>query len=373
MLTGQRQGGEDLRLCVPLKGATEAPGTPGTEDQAGQAAILWALLKNRRLTYRFNSDDDLTLESLGTAFGLVNRQVALVAVDEDQRNVTIEGSVPVSLPMPGNLAAQAMPPQMTRAGGLHGSLQSVMASMGMPPPAAAPYPSAPASAPVFAGAPTMAPARPAPPPAMRLSAQAPPPSAAPAEAKKQSVMARAAGAIRSMFSSEAEADDDVSVFEAEADEDTGRHAAAASAPLFSDDEAGLRALLLRQGADGLFDGDMGATLAAVAVLVGRGHTSREGLFRSELRRTLMTLRGQLAGLKGDERTYAALAVALLTLPGGESPPAELPATLATALAGLSLSDLHEARGKIRAALAAAPGGWQGHALARGLQGAFALT
>ena len=78
-----------------------------------------------------------------------------------------------------------------------------------------------------------------------------------------------------------------------------------------DDEATLRALLLRQKADGLFDADLGATLAAVAVLVGRGQTPREGLFRAELRRTAATLRKLLGeGLSGDALLQAALALAL---------------------------------------------------------------
>jgi hypothetical protein len=43
---------------------------------------------------------------------------------------------------------------------------------------------------------------------------------------------------------------------------------------FTDDDSGLRALLLNQKADGLFSGDIASTLAAVAALVGRGHTAR---------------------------------------------------------------------------------------------------
>src|SRR5208282_5590493 len=84
---------------------------------------------------------------------------------------------------------------------------------------------------------------------------------------------------------------------------------APAAPALTDDEAGLRALLLSQGAGGLFAGDVGATLAAVAALVTRGHTHREGGFRAELRRTLGALKAKLAA-GGDAGVHAALAAAI---------------------------------------------------------------
>ncbi len=151
-----------------------------------------------------------------------------------------------------------------------------------------------------------------------------------------------------------------------------RLAPAAPEPL-GDDEAGLRALLLRQGADGLFAGDLGATLAAVAALVTRGHTHREGLFRAELRRTVATLRQRVGALGGDDQVVAALALALLTLPGGEAAPGELPAALGALLVGLGVADLPAARGQVRAALAGAPSGWAGSGQGREIARVFVLV
>jgi len=143
--------------------------------------------------------------------------------------------------------------------------------------------------------------------------------------------------------------------------------------MLTDNEAGLRAILLNQGATGLFGGDLGATLAAVAALVSRGHATREGLFRAELRRTAATLRKQLPALAGDDRTLAALALALLTMPAGDAPPAELPAPMAAILAGISLDDLAAARATVRAALAAAPSSWQSTPLAQTIGKVFHLA
>lgn len=150
-------------------------------------------------------------------------------------------------------------------------------------------------------------------------------------------------------------------------------AAAAPAPLtivFTDDDAGLRALLLNQKADGLFAGDIASTLAAVAALVGRGHTAREGLFRAELRRTTMTLRSKLSSLSGNEQMMALLALALLVMPHGDPAPDDLTPELANTLNGISLSDLADARAKVRAAMALAPAGWDAPALADGVKRAF---
>lgn len=150
------------------------------------------------------------------------------------------------------------------------------------------------------------------------------------------------------------------------------HAAPAAppSPALTADEAGLRALLLHQNADGLFGGDLGATLAAAAALVGHGHTAREGLFRAELRRTLVTLRGRAGSLSGNDRVIALLAVALLTMPHGDPAPEGLPAQIAAKLGDLSLQDLQGARVKIRAALAAAPAGWSSSTLAGEVQKVF---
>jgi hypothetical protein len=131
--------------------------------------------------------------------------------------------------------------------------------------------------------------------------------------------------------------------------------------------------LLNQGANGLFAGELGTTLAAVAALVSRGHSTREGLFRAELRRTVATLRKMLPSLSGDERTLAALALALLTVPSGEAPPAELAAPIAATLAGLSLDDPAAARAIVRAALAVAPASWRARPLAGDIGTAFGLV
>jgi hypothetical protein len=149
-------------------------------------------------------------------------------------------------------------------------------------------------------------------------------------------------------------------------------AAPPAPPTLTDDEAGLRALLLSQGAGGLFAGDVGVTLAAVAALVTRGHTHREGGFRSELRRTLGALKGKL-GAEGDAGVHAALAAAILMVAVGEEPPAELPEPLRTALAGLSMSDLPAARQTVRAALGAAPASWRSQALAGEIARVFQLV
>jgi hypothetical protein len=128
--------------------------------------------------------------------------------------------------------------------------------------------------------------------------------------------------------------------------------------------------LLNQKADGLFGGDLAATLAAVAALVGRGHTSREGLFRAELRRTLMTLRGKIAGLSGNDQRLAQMTLALLLMPHGDPAPEGLAPEITAMLEGLSLADWPAARSKIRAALGFAPAGWDNDPLTAGIKRAF---
>jgi hypothetical protein len=143
-------------------------------------------------------------------------------------------------------------------------------------------------------------------------------------------------------------------------------AAAPTLPTAGIEEAKLRALLLRQRADGLFDADLGATLAAIAVLASRGHTAREGLFRSELGRALRALRARLSAGSKDERIYAALGVAILTLAAVP----ELPAFVAKHLARASTADLATLGSAVRAALAAAPPGWDSGAGTKEILGAF---
>ena len=145
---------------------------------------------------------------------------------------------------------------------------------------------------------------------------------------------------------------------------------ASPAVSLTNDDAGLRALLLQQKADGLFAGDFAITLVAVAALVGRGHTAREGLFRAELRRTTMTLRSKLASLSGNDRTMALLTLAILVMPHGDSAPEGLAAEMVAKLEGISLADLSETRAKIRAAMASAPSGWDASPLAAQIKKTF---
>ena len=438
LLTGLRPDGEELRLRVSLDLDKAA-------EDGRSAALLWALLRNRRLTYRFDSSDDATLQALGTDFGLVNRQVALVAVHPEQRDVEVESTRPVSLPMPSQQApatsggasynttsagsyqggspfpppAPAAPMRPSVAAPAKAKRRSAPAPMSPPAPGSAP-PAVGASAPARSNsakaqlrmeesAATPSPAaaqmdfmememeRAAPAP---VSASYSPPSAGhgaipsmPADlsmpeeapsAPKGGLLSRA----KELFSRKPKADAKrrsssstpvspppemsapppppppmapaalpVSVApkpapKAAKDEGSKAEAKAAVSRRFSDNEAGLRALLLEQGADGLFAGDWAVTLAAVAALVSRGHTAREGQFRAELRRTLQVVRQQLPGLSGGDRHAAALTLALLTVPHGEAAPAELVASAASAVADASLHDLAALRAKTVAALAA---------------------
>ncbi|MBI4955407.1 MAG: hypothetical protein HY908_25515, partial [Myxococcales bacterium] len=138
------------------------------------------------------------------------------------------------------------------------------------------------------------------------------------------------------------------------------------------DDAGLRALVLHQRADGSFGGSVAATSLAVLALVSHGHTAREGLFRPELRRTLGWLRTRIATALGDELAWLSLAVAALTMPHGEPAPAGLPAPAAAALEGAALGDGSVLRAKLGAALAAVPPGWRADALAGALAAAHEL-
>ncbi len=338
VLEGQRPDGEDRRMIVPV-------GTPETSDEASAetARVTWALLRNRRLTYRFDKDDDATLEGLGATFGITNRMVALVGVDPTQRDATIEGSVPVSLPMPGNVQ-EGYASMVTAYGGIASMPAGAPPMLGAPPPAPPPAQAGPRAYAMDmmemeeeaddAPAPPSARKR-AVPPAAKLMAPAP---AKPALSPSPSMPARPAPTM----------------------------------PALTNDEAGLRALILQQGANGLFSGDLGVTLAAIAALVANGHTHREGLFRAELRRTVQTLRARLGTASGDERVLAAIGLAMLTIPAGDPAPAELPDELAKALAGLSLANLAATKVAITAALALAPASLASHAGASAILQAFQL-
>lgn len=412
-LTAQRSDGEDCKLRAPVQHGAEA----GSID-AETASLLWALLRNRRLTYRFDASDDAALEELGVNFNLANRRVALVGVHQEERNTEAPESVPVVLPLPNNLAVAPEPVPGTPMPyfGQAAAPMSVGGPGGPPPRPSAAMPAAPPPSPArpapmparsMAAPPSpmmdakkakKAPAKPVAKPAAKGSGgllskvvrmfsgdsssdsspdsspdlssvpspvavppppppmQAPPPAFSPA-APAPAAASAASGAL---------AQDDEG--EAEADELHFREAAAA--PRFSDDDAGLRALLLEQRADGLFGGEMAATVLAIAALVSRGHTARAGSFRAELRRTSQTLAARLATAAGDEKAQCALALALLRVAHGEAAPPELDAELAPLLSGQSLTELPGFAAAIRNLLGKTPATWWQTPLARAIRSAF---
>jgi len=344
VLEGQRQGGEDLRLVAPLA-ISGASGAADATAPANEAALVWALLRSHRLTYRFDEADEATLEALGTSHGLVNRAVALIGVDSAQRDVEIEGSVAVSLPMPGNIAD---------AGGFpRGARLSPMMAAGMVMGGALPGMAMPAA---FAAPPPPPCPSPARPPARHKAQGRVPATGAPGPMAKGHDPEAKMDALGFQ-------DDPPGVYYCR---DIGLQAPAAeleASPPLSDDESGLRSLLLAQGADGLFAGDVGLTLVAVAALVARGHSAREGLFRAELRRTVQTLRKRLPTFKSAELAWAALALAVLLVPYGDPVPFELPPAIAGAFGTPKHGDESGLRAALRAALKAAPPGWDAHPLA----------
>jgi len=314
VLVGQRVDGEDQRIAAELT-------IPADAREEG-AATLWALARNQRLSYHFYAGDDDTLEGLGKAFGVVNRQVALVGVHADERGTEIEGRVPVVLPMPSNAAEEIMARSLVAS-----SPRPAGSAPSGPPVAAKPRLQAPAPA---MGAPP-------PPPPMSAPAPAAPPPPPALRAPPRSRTLDTAAAQHASRSAPEPAQN------------------APASPSLTNDEAGLRALLLHQKADGLFASDAGVTLVAIAALVGRGHTAREGLFRAELRRTTTTLKSKASSFSGHDKLFALLALALLTMPHGDDAPEGLPEAMARALEGISLADLPSAQAKISAAFAALPG------------------
>jgi Ca-activated chloride channel family protein len=388
VLMGQKSEGDDQRIALELSIPANA--------RAESAATLWALLRNQRLTYRFDPTDDDTLEGLGIAFGVINRKVALVGVHSDERQAPIQGHVPVVLPMPSNLsedepgimrsAAYAPAPGGRPGGQSMASIPLPKRAAPPPPmPRSAAMPMPPGAPPAF-GAPPPAPGGFGPPPSPQGFGPPPPapgfgppppapgfgPPPVPRSPAAYPMASRAAPALEPMeVSFDMDDDEDLEVAESKV---AAPKAAAAAAPQpmisFPNGDAGLRALLLHQKADGLFAGDIASTLAAIAALVGHGHTAREGLFRAELRRTMMTLRSKIPSLSGNEQTLALLALALLVVPHGDPAPDGLAANLAANLAGLSLTDLSETRTKVRAVLALAPPGWDVSPLAQGIKRTF---
>ncbi len=294
-LRGTTPDGSVRELRVPLASAREELETHAR----------WAAMRARRLTYRFDPADDDALEQLGIQYGLVTRRTALLAVDPAEPGRVVETSAPVSYPLPRNLDEND----------LYGALGAMAAS---------------APAPMMAGG-----------------------------GARKKLSARKMLSMVSNFAPSAEAEPypmmDLMEFERA---DTGAPTPApppapTTAP--DDDTAALRALMLSQRADGMF-GDVASTLASVAALVSRGHTHREGDFRAELKRTLATLRGRVAGAQGDEAVWVRLAIALLTTPHGAEPEG-LDATLDALARGLTLGDANALRQRVIALLNAAPAGW----------------
>lgn len=347
-VAGYGPDGAERVIRVPLDGARED----------AEAHARWATMRARRLTYRFDEGDDAALEALGTAYGLITRRTSLLAVDPNDSGARVEASVPVSFPMPANVA-QEMARGAFGAGAV-ASMAMPMASMAMPSMAS---PGAP------------------PPPASRSAAKS-----------KGSFLKKAAKRIGGFFSGgapppPAEAEmDDAALHEEASDYDTmdampaDPFSAGAPPPaptvqpppareaLPTDERAALRALMLDQRADGLF-GDIAQTLASVAALVSRGHTPREGDFRAELKRTLATLRARVDALSGEEQSWARLAVALLTVPHGAEPEG-LDAAQATAARAVRIGDTNGLQRSVIALLALAPPGWDAGARAAAIRRAL---
>lgn len=305
ILAGQRPGGVDYKVRVPV--------SLGVAEDASIAASMWAILKNRRLTYLFDSKNNAALEELGTTFGVVNSQVALVGVHVDQRNLTADPeTIPVVLPMPRNIAeadeddgSRGMTRGVTRSASLLGGVPKGV-------------PGAYQAVSFSAGGQSRG---------VSLS----------------SVRSRGGPALECAVRG---GDDDDGTLGT----DLSRSAGDISATVKVSDSM-LRALMLQQGADGLFGGSYAQTLAVVAALAMRGHTARSGDFRAEMRRTAQTLASRIPSLSGSDLVLAATALAILrVLDGGAIDLTALPKEVASQVAALSPSDPQALKGAIRAAL-----------------------
>lgn len=308
------------------------------------AHARWASLRARRLTYRFDPADDAALEALGSNYGLITRRTSLFGLDPaDVGGRAVEARVPVSYPLPRDLADSSDDDMSASAGdrALFGAVRA-MPMMAMPMSASKPSPKRSKGGPLKRAAKSLAQFfAPSPPEAeaeldeaspaepqeelarMDLAKLAPPPAPSPAPSRREEL---------------------------------------------ADDAAALRALFLAQGADGLF-GDLPGTLAAVAALVSRGHTPREGDFRAELKRTAATLRARLPGLVGDEAVWAAVALALLTAPHGGAL-SGLSADLERLARAVALGDANALRRSVIELVEAAPAGWDASAEASAARARF---
>ncbi len=299
ILAGQRPDGVDYKVSVPI--------AIGAHDGA-IASTVWALLKNRRLTYRFDAADNATLEELGTTFGVVNSQVALVGVHTDQRNLSAPETIPVVLPMPRNIAEQDQGgalESMTRGVTLGGSSRGVTR-----------------------GAPVRNLG------AVSFSAGSP-----------KGMAVRTASLNCSVDRSDDSYGHQTLGFSMD---DLSR--SAARQPVT---ESELRNLLLEQGADGLFGGSYAQTLVVVAALTMRGHTARSGSFRAEMRRTAQTLASRVMTLSGNDLVFAATALAILRATDGNSADlSALPREVAVPLTAIALCDSQATMDAIRTTIAA---------------------
>lgn len=321
ILSGQRAGGEDYRVVVPVDAAQDA-GSDGSV-----AARLWAMLRNKRLSYRFDPKDDAALEELGVAFGLANRRTALVGVHSDPRGIKPTETIPVVLPMPRNLAAESD----------QGGLESLQTLGGAPKGAMA------FAAPICAVAGASGPAR-----GIRSRGLAGGTMRGAALGATLSASADR-GATLCAESSEDWMDSEPTRGNISASV-PGAYAALDSmvaGPRFTDDMAGLRHLVLLQGASGLW-ADCGATLMAVLALVGRGHTARQGDFRGELRKTEIALAKLMAqnGLPADQMLLVCAALAILRRADGVPAP-DVDAQIDAQLDRINIQDIPDRRSRVR--------------------------
>lgn len=310
LLAGQRPGGTDYKVSVPI----DVSG-----GSSPLASTAWALLKNRRLTYRFDPTDNATLEELGTSYGVVNSQVALVGVHADQRNLTGDPeTIPVVLPMPRNLAQQGQGglESMTRGLTLGGPTRSMRSSVGMTKGA----------------------------PGGFMSSVLPPSRGVAMGGSSHMSFSAASPSSRTLGCDE----------DSYLNADLSRSRGDISAIIKPDLDALFRGLMLRQGADGLFGGSYALSAVILGAIAMNGHTARAGSFRAEVRSAAQVLRSSLSSLQGDDHTLASLALAILhRLDGGV--PIFLPQNLTVYAAQITDGDPQATRQAIRGAFAEVSG------------------
>lgn len=324
ILAGQRPGGSDYKVSVPI----DVSG-----GSSSLATTAWALLKNRRLTYRFDPTDNATLEEIGTTYGVVNSQVALVGIHADQRDLTGDPeTIPVVLPMPRNLAQQNQ-----------GGLESMTRGLSL----GGPTRSSKAPGVYMASAISSAQSR-----GMAMGA-----SLCAAAPPRLTLGGGDVGASLDLHLDRSRGDISGDVSSARCVD--------LAAILQPDFDMTFRSLMLRQGADGLFGGSYTLTAILIGALAMKGHTARAGSFRAEVRRAAQALRSGLSNLRGDDHTVTSLALAILQQIDGGTP-VPLPPNLSTHVAQVTNGDPQAARQAIRAAFAEVRGLLAGSVEAQGL-------